>query len=259
MADISNDNIIHVKKGDVEYIQFRKLLEYKDRLVHAYTLKPINLRNKNKLDDDYIQICGALGLDNNNVVQANQTHTNNVGIVNIDSKSEDFPETDGLLTKVKNKVLAGVFADCNSLFLYDPVKNVIGNIHSGWRGTVSKIGEVAVKKMQENYGSNPHNIICCIGPSIRSCHFEVEDDVKDLFLEAFDDESIIKIADVKDGKQKYYIDAVGAIKNMLIKCGLEQGNIIDCGICTVCNSDILHSYRVDRSESGRNGSIMCLI
>jgi hypothetical protein len=38
--DLSNENIIHVKDGDIEYIQFKRLLEYKDKLVHAYTLKP---------------------------------------------------------------------------------------------------------------------------------------------------------------------------------------------------------------------------
>ena len=44
--DFSNENIIHVKDGDVEYIQFKKLLEYKDKLVHAYSLKPLDFRNK---------------------------------------------------------------------------------------------------------------------------------------------------------------------------------------------------------------------
>jgi len=128
-----------------------------------------------------------------------------------------------------------------------------------WRGTVSKIGAVAIKKMIDNYGCNPADIICCIGPSIRSCHFEVEDDVKDLFIKEFCDKSIVTLGEVKQGKQKYFVDAVKAICNMLVDCGLKQENIVDCGICTVCNCDILHSYRVDKSEAGRNGSIMCLI
>ncbi|MBQ3409650.1 MAG: peptidoglycan editing factor PgeF [Clostridia bacterium] len=257
--DLSNKNIIHVKNGDVEYIQFRRLLEYKDKLAHAYTLKPIDLKNKSKDDINYKKICMALGIDNENVIKPTQTHTNNVEIVVPDSKSTDFPDVDGLITNQKNKILSAVFADCNSLLLYDPVKNAIGNIHSGWRGTVAKIGEVAVKKMVDVFGCNPADIICCIGPSIRQCHFEVEDDVKALFLETFKDETIIKIGDTKDGKQKYYIDAVTAIKNMLIECGLTSSNIIDCGICTVCNNDILHSYRVYKSEAGRNGALMCLI
>lgn len=257
--DFSNDNIIHVKDGDVEYIQFKRLLEYKDKLVHAYTLKPLDLKNKSQEDINYIKICKSLGLDNKNVIQPIQTHTNNVDIAKEESKSSDFQDIDGLITSLKNKVLSAVFADCNSLLLYDPVKNVIGNIHSGWRGTVGRIGEVAINKMVDTYGCSPSDIICCIGPSIRQCHFEVEDDVRSLFFDAFQDESIIKIGEMKDGKQKYYIDSIKAITGMLIECGLHPDNIIDCGICTLCNKDYFHSYRDAKGDAGRNASIMCLI
>ena len=171
----------------------------------------------------------------------------------------NFDEVDGLITDKKNKALSLYFADCTALFLYDPIKNVIGDIHSGWRGTVQKIGMVAVQKMQEEYNCNPEDIICCIGPTIRQCHFQVEEDVKDLFMQAFNDESIIKVGEVVDGKQKYYIDAVKANINMMKSCGLKEENIIDSGICTVCNSDILHSYRTEKQNAGRNAAIMCLI
>ncbi len=257
--DLSNENIIHVKKDGIEYIQFKRLLEYKDKLVHAYTLKPLDLKNKSKDDENYVKICNALGLDNQNVIQPTQTHTNNVDVVFENSESKDYPDIDGLVTNVKNKVLSAVFADCNSLLLYDPVKNVIGNIHSGWRGTVSKIGENAINKMVDTYGCSPADIICCIGPSIRQCHFEVEDDVKDLFLDAFKEESIIKLGEIKDGKKKYFIDSVKAIKEMLTDCGIKKENIIDCKICTRCNKDLLHSYRAEKANAGRNCSLMCLI
>jgi len=51
MVDLSNDNVIHVKKDGVEYIQFKRLLEYKDRIVHAYTLRPTDLKDKDKYDE----------------------------------------------------------------------------------------------------------------------------------------------------------------------------------------------------------------
>ncbi|MBP3707267.1 MAG: peptidoglycan editing factor PgeF [Clostridia bacterium] len=258
MKDLSNENIIHVKKDGIEYIQFKRLLEYKDKLTHCYTLRPLNLKNKSKEDTDYIKICNALNLDNKNIVMPNQTHTNKVGIATEDSVSTDFIETDGLVTNVKGKTLSAVFADCTSLFLYDPVVNAIGNIHSGWKGTISKIGESAINLMINEYGSKPENLICCIGPTIRQCHFEVEDDVKELYMNVFEDKSIIKTGEIKDGKRKYYIDSVKAIVEMLLKCGLKRENIVDSGICTMCNSDILHSYRADKERAGRNASIMSL-
>ena len=37
MLDLSNENVIHIKDGDIEYLQFRKLLEYKDKINHCYS------------------------------------------------------------------------------------------------------------------------------------------------------------------------------------------------------------------------------
>ena len=257
--DLSNNEVIHVKKDGIEYLQFRRLLQYKG-LVHAYSLKPIDIKGKTKDDESFVKLCNALGLDNTKIVAPIQTHTNTVEVALEDSKSSDFDNVDGLVTSVKNKVLSACFADCNSLFLYDPVKNVIGNIHSGWRGTVAKIGKVAVHKMIDEFGCNPKDIICCTGPSIRACHFEVEDDVKNIFMEVFhNDEALVKKSTIKDGKQKYYIDCILAIKKTLIDCGLIDENIVDCGICTVCNSNVLHSYRTLFDKAGRNCSLMSLV
>ena len=43
---------------------------------------------------------------------------------------------------------------------------------------------------------------------------------------------------------------------MLKECGLKEENIIDSGICTVCNNDLLHSYRTEKDKAGRNAAIM---
>ncbi len=56
-------------------------------------------------------------------------------------------------------------------FFYDPEHHVAGMAHSGWRGTVAKIGAKFVAYIQKEYGSKPENIIAAIGPSIcRSCY-----------------------------------------------------------------------------------------
>ena len=38
MKDLSNEIVIHVKKQNTEYLQFIKLLEYEDKITHAYSL-----------------------------------------------------------------------------------------------------------------------------------------------------------------------------------------------------------------------------
>lgn len=260
MKDLSNENVIHIVDGDVQYLQFRKLLEYKDKIQHCFSLRPLNFkRNAKEEDRDYVRLCDKLNLSNAKIVRPRQVHGNKVEIAKEDSTGFEFSECDGLITDVKEKVLSLVFADCLSLILYDPVKNVIGDIHSGWKGTVKKIGQVAAKKMISEFGCNPENIICCFGPAIHKCHFQVEEDVKNQFLGAFNDESIIEVGPIIDGVQKYYIDPIEANKKMLIECGLKRDNIIDSGICTVCNCDEFHSYRAHRENSGRNTAIISLL
>ena len=169
---------------------------------------------------------------------------------------------DGLVTDKKGMILATTNADCILLLFYDPVKKVIANVHSGWRGTFQKIAVNAVNKMRVEYGCNPQDIICCICPSIRKCHFEVEDDVKDMCVENFGYtgrlDEIIENVGVKDGKDKWKIDTVLINRIILGDVGLKQENIFDCGICSVCNSDKVHSYRVEKSEYGLCTAVIML-
>ena len=266
--DLSNDKIIHKKYGNIEFLQFKRLLEYSDKLVHCFTLKPLDFGSNATFDEsmeefkaNYKKIVEKLGVDSNNIVRPLQTHTNCVK--NIYNEFGIFPKelenVDGLITNQKNKILSLVFADCTPILLYDPKKNVIANIHSGWKGTVSKIGKVAVEKMIKDYNSKPEDIICCIGPTIRKCHFEVSDDVKEQFERAFSGYDIISLGEIKEGKQKYFVDTVVANITMMKELGLKEENIIDSGICSNCESRYIHSYRIDGKDSGRSTTLMSLI
>lgn len=267
MRDLSNENVIHVNKNGVEYLQFRRLLQYEDKISHCFTLKDLTFGDNSNFYDikknvleNYNKIASELLLDGKNIVRPFQTHTNFVKNVTTEKGIfiEKLKDIDGLLTDRKDEVLSLTFADCMPIYLYDEKKNIIGNIHSGWKGTLNKIGKLAVEKMIKDYGSNPEDIICAIGPTIRKCHFEVDEDVKDMFYEAFKNSNIISLGQIKDGKQKYYIDTVLANINMMRDLGLKDENIIDSKICTVCNSDKMHSYRVDKNLAGRNTAIIAI-
>ena len=210
----------------------------------------------------YEKISEVFNWNPNQIVKPHQTHTDRVEVVYDSEKI--WNEVDGLITNQKNLVLCTTEADCTGLIFYDPVCKVIGNVHSGWRGTLQRIGQKAVKKMINEYHSDPKNIICCICPHIRKCHFEVEDDVKELFEKEFsadiEIEQFITVGKSidKDGVkvQKYFIDTTLLNKMMLQKEGLREENIIDSGMCTVCESDQFHSYRVDGALSGRNATMI---
>nr|MBP3680862.1 laccase domain-containing protein [Clostridia bacterium] len=279
MENLGNDVVIHVKKGICEYLQFRKLLEL--GVNNAYGLIPGNYRTsgygvgKNEVDEAvncYRLLCDCLEVDYRNVVKPVQKHSGNVRCVGVDVEvgcTEKFvindkalDNVDGLVTDKKGMILATTNADCILLLFYDPVKRVIANVHSGWRGTFQKIAVNAVNKMRVEYGCNPQDIICCICPSIRKCHFEVEDDVKDMCVENFGYtgrlDEIIENVGVKDGKNKWKIDTVLINRIILGDVGLKQENIFDCGICSVCNSDKVHSYRVEKSEYGLCTAVIML-
>ena len=277
--DLSNENIIHIKTKENEYIQFRKLLEYKDILSHAYslgtnlnfrtsTIKKKELPNEDykKTMESYKLLCNAIECEYINLVKTNQEHTACVKKVDekVNSDKPDFNlenyySTDGLITNKKDIILSTTNADCILMLFFDPVKKVIANTHSGWKGTLQRISIKTVEKMIKEFGCNPQDIICCICPSIRKCHFEVEKDVKDMFEEEFKDlENLNKFIEEKVANKKWNIDTVLINQIILQNQGLKKENIIDSKICSVCNSDLIHSYRVEKQGYGLNTALISL-
>ncbi len=177
-------------------------------------------------------------------------------------KTEELLETDGLITNKENITLVTTNADCILLLMYDPIKKVIANVHSGWRGTFQKIGENAIIKMKEKYNCNPEDIEIYIWPSIRKCHFEVDEDVKieceNIFGYLGNTEEFIEKGEFKEGKQKYFIDTVLINRILFLNQGIKDANIYDCDICSVCNSDKVRSYRVEGKDFKLATSIICM-
>lgn len=273
--DLSNDSVIHIKKDGLEYLQFRKLLEYSDLITHAYVIGldknfrtarasgvKINDAELEKAVKSYHQICDELNINYNDIVKTNQTHSNNVRRVDakVETDKPDFAiykETDGLMTDKLNLVLSTTNADCILLIFFDPVKKVIANVHSGWKGTLQRISVTAVNEMQEEYGCNPSDIICCMCPSIRKCHFEVDEDVYNLFANGFSD--LKELDDIIEKREnKWHIDTILINKIILKGAGLLEENIIDSGICSVCNKDLIHSFRAEGPGYGLNTAIISL-
>ena len=113
--------------------------------------------------------------------------------------------------------------------------------------------------MEENFECDPKNIEAYICPSILKCCFEVDKEVVDMFYENYNniDDYVLK-GDIKQGKQKYYIDTISINVNSMKELGLLEENIHCSNICTKCHSDKYHSYRTDHDKSGRNIALICL-
>ncbi len=276
--DLSNNDVIHVKKDGVEYLQFRKLLQYSDIINHAYSLgvnvnyrtstleKNVEEKEYKETLNNYKLLCEKIGSNYLNIVKPIQRHTDNVKVIleKINKNAPDFSKKqyeniDGLITNRPNLMLSTTSADCISLLFFDPEKKVIANVHSGWKGTLQRISIKTVEKMINDFNCISEDIIVCICPSIRKCHFEVEKNVKDIFEKEFQDlgeENLKEIIEEKIPNNKWNIDTVLINKIILEKRGLRKENIIDSKICTMCNPEILHSYRVEKENYGLNTALI---
>ena len=215
-------------------------------------LRTINDGIRNK--ESYEMLYDMLEISEENLVWLNQTHSDNIVIA---EKPGLYNDADSVITNKKNLYLTIRVADCINIFIYDPINKVIANVHSGWRGTVKRITSKTIEKMKEKFNSNPEDLIVCISPSIRKECFEVKEDVKKLFEEEFKELDKDKFITKKD-EEHFLIDSVYCVKETIKALGVKEENIEDSMICTVCESDKYHSYRVDKEMSGRNLGILAL-
>ena len=242
-----------------KYIQFSDM-NNDGNIIHLYTKNvfDFNLNNlsKNYIDNEYDEISKMLNCTFDKIITAKQTHTNNVVKITKDNINDNFENVDGLITNVKNIALVTYSADCQLIFLYDKRKKIIGNIHSGWRGTASRIIKNAINIMIEDYNSDVADICAYICPSILSECYAVGKDVRDIFIDNFSDINIENY--IKKQNDDYMIDLVGINVNVLMNLGIKRENIYTSDICTKCNEEF-HSYRRDREKSGRNIALIMLI
>lgn len=266
------ENVFIEDGNKIQVLQFYKMLEFKEKAIIAFPLKTYNnefrIYNEGiKIDSElinqkYENISKFLNIKIDELKIPLQMHTDN--IYEIHNKKDIIPDgTDGLITNKECIPICTTVSDCIPLYFYDPVKNVIANIHSGWRGTVKQIGKKAVEMLIKDYNCEKENILCFIGPCIRKEHFLVNKDVKDIFLDTFKELCIknntITKTDKSNGKGiQYAIDSVLINKLILKEIGLLEKNIIDCNICTVCEKDKFHSRRAEGINFGLNVGIMML-
>lgn len=203
---------------------------------------------------DVERLLEAAGMNGATVYTGHQVHGANVAYVD-GQNGEDFvigrhfEGTDGLLTDQRNVALLIKYADCTPIVLYDPIKKVQASVHSGWRGTVQKIGQVALEKMLTEFDCKIENIYAYVGPSIAQKHYEVGAEV----YEAFADESDCDFY-FKSHGEKYLLDMAEANVQLLLKSGILPENIEVEKNKTYTN-EALHSARKEGKEYGLNAIV----
>lgn len=225
--------------------------------------------DRKAVETNYRRLAGALSLNYEKFVFTDQTHTVNVRKVTAEDAGKgltcerDYTDIDGLITDVPGIVLSTFFADCVPLYFVDPVHRAIGMSHSGWRGTVARMGRVTLEAMEREYGTNPTDVLCAIGPSICQDCYEVSEDVAEAFREAFPghEKEILMESPKKAealGEKKYQLDLWKANEIVLLEAGVLPEHLAVTDICTCCNPEILFSHRASHGKRGNLGGFLCL-
>ena len=215
------------------------------------------------VEENYRRIAQALDVDYGRFVFSDQTHTTNVlqvtekdagnGII----REREYPDIDGLITNVPGLVLTTFYADCVPLYFVDPVHRAIGLSHSGWRGTVNRMGKVTIERMQEAYGTDPADLICAIGPSICQDCYEVSEDVTEQFAAAFPEHEAELFYRKENGK--YQLNLWRANEIVLTEAGVKPEHLAVTDICTCCNPKNLFSHRASHGKRGNLAAFLCLM
>ena len=213
--------------------------------------------------ENFKRIGASMGVAVEDMVLSKQTHTTNVRVVTKEDKGKgvirkrNYTDVDGMITNVPGICLVTSYADCVPLYFVDPVKKVIGLSHSGWRGTVGKIGKVTVEKMEEEFGCDPADILGAVGPSICQDCYEVSEDVIKKFRENYDENLWPEIFYQKENG-KYQLNLWKANESVFLESGILPEHIAVTNVCTHCNPDILFSHRTTGNERGTLSAFLAL-
>ncbi len=266
---------VHTAENGVTYLTFpglertgvvRHLFSTREGGVSEGIYRSMNLSyargdDKEAVDENYRRIAEVLGSSVEDMVCSDQTHTDHIRLVTAKDRGKgvtrpkDYTDVDGLITQEKGIVLCTFFADCVPLFFVDPVRRAIGLSHSGWRGTVQKIGRKTVERMKEAFGTDPKDVYAAIGPSICQDCYEVSEDVAEEFGKSFPAGELFY--ETKPGK--YQLDLWEANRLVMLEAGIPAEHIEVTDLCTCCNPDFLFSHRASHGQRGNLAAFMKLV
>lgn len=184
------------------------------------------------------------GISINELAIPLQSHSENVCKVD---KPGEYINCDALITNANGVALVVTIADCVPILLFDPIQNVIGIVHAGWRGTANAIVKRAIYKMQDEFKTEAENVLAFIGPSAGACCYEVSDNV----AVKFENKLVRYIT-------KNFVDLKKENSFQLQQQGVVSDNIEISKHCTICEKQLFHSYRREGKSAGRMMAVIYL-
>ncbi len=236
--------------------------------LHVGDVSPAVLANRQRL-------AAAIGADSAKIVVPAQVHGDQVAVVGQKEQGlgasdliTAIPGADALVTQEPGVTLCTFYADCVPIFILDPARPAIGLAHAGWKGTLLKIAEKTLQRMQQAFGTQPSDCLVGIGPCIGPCCYQVDLTLRQEFAAAYPRKKIF-VKTATDGTkecQKWsnnveysYLDLGEANRQLLLASGVKPGRIWKAGLCTRCQPADFFSYRgAEGRSTGRMGALIAL-
>lgn len=163
------------------------------------------------------------------------------------SALDSVQEADGIWTTTPGVRIGVRVADCVPILLAGLVagKPWIAALHAGWRGAVAGIFRNGIEQFCKQ-GGDRSSLVWSFGPCIQPCHFEVGEEV----IGAARQDPAWREELVSTGASgRPHLDLHGLLRAQGMDMGLDAAHESSVRHCTVCEKDILWSYRRgDRSE-----------
>jgi len=216
---------------------------------HFFTTANLELRDSR---DEWNAVARGMGIQFDRVLLLRQVHGAHVAV----SKRRDYapgprPEADAAVTDDPTIAIGVRVADCAPVLIGDRRQQVVGAAHAGWRGTVQGAAIAAVRGMQNQFGSRPHDLVAAIGPCLGACCGEVGPEVIEMFRDAGHDSQLLGRWFTAGRGDRLQLDLALANHDQLADAGVPTSQIHVAGLCTKSFPDVFHSYRVRRERAGR--------
>lgn len=215
------------------------------------------------VEENYKRLSSALSIPYESFIFSHQTHTTNVIRVGKEDagmgllRERQYKDVDGMITNEMGVTLVTFYADCVPLYFIDKRHHAIGLSHSGWRGTVGRMGRVTLEAMKSEFGTKAEEVVCAIGPSICQSCYEISQDVAEKFAQIFTPRQQREIL-IKKENDKYKLDLWKANEIILLEAGILKEHLAVTNICTCCNSKLLFSHRASQGKRGNLAAVLAL-
>jgi YfiH family protein len=210
---------------------------------------PANVRENRQ------RVMSYLGISFESLITTINVHGNNVISVDVPWEESNPPEADGMVTNLKNIVLASDSADCPIVLFADNTSEVIGLAHAGWKSSFAGILEKTMDIML-SLGAKPHQMSAVIGPCILQPSYEVSTEFYDNFIAHSSLNESFFIPSNNESHKLF--DLLGFVREKLKNLNLQ--NISEIGLDTYMKEDLFFSCRraMHRKENDFGGHFSCI-